>query len=119
MKMFVNEQNEIEVCITAGDMEGSIEIDNTPEGFLETFQPCKYLYVDGKIVQNPDYKPLPLSSDIRKIERLKYELQQSDYKVRKCMEYSLLGLELPYDINQIHEESQVLRDEINGLEQKH
>ena len=52
----------------------------------------------------------------RKIEALKRELSASDYKVIKCYEASLVGAEMPYDIEELHEGRQKIRDEINGLQ---
>ena len=49
----------------------------------------------------------------REIESMKQDLASSDYKIIKCMECYLLGKELPYDINALHEERQAKRDEIN------
>ena len=51
-----------------------------------------------------------------KIKELQSELNESDYKVIKCNEYKLAGLELPYDIEELHKQRQVLRDEINKLQ---
>lgn len=39
-----------------------------------------------------------------------------DYKIIKCMEYQILGMEMPYDINELNEERQAVRDQINTLE---
>lgn len=50
------------------------------------------------------------------IERLKSELQESDYKVIKCAEAICLNAELPYDMTALHNERQALRDKINELE---
>lgn len=50
------------------------------------------------------------------IERLKSELQESDYKVIKCAEAMAVGAELPYDAQSLHKERQALRDKINELE---
>ena len=50
------------------------------------------------------------------IERLKSELQESDYKVIKCAEAMAVGAELPYDAQELHKERQALRDKINELE---
>lgn len=50
------------------------------------------------------------------IERLKSELQDSDYKVIKCAEAMTIGAELPYDAQALHKERQALRDRINQLE---
>ena len=50
------------------------------------------------------------------IERLKSELQESDYKVIKCSEAMAVGAEMPYDVASLHKERQALRDKINELE---
>ena len=50
------------------------------------------------------------------IERLKSELQESDYKVIKCAEAMAIGAEMPYDMTELHKERQALRDKINELE---
>ena len=50
------------------------------------------------------------------IERLKSELQESDYKVIKCAEAICLNEELPYNMTALHNERQALRDKINELE---
>lgn len=51
-----------------------------------------------------------------KAQRLKEKLGVTDYQIIKCMEYSLAGLETPYDIATLHSQRQQLRDEINRLE---
>ena len=51
-----------------------------------------------------------------KIKELQSELNESDYKIIKCNEYELAGLELPYDIEELHKQRQALRDEINKLQ---
>ena len=50
------------------------------------------------------------------IERLKSELQESDYKVIKCVEAMCLNAEMPYNMTALHKERQALRDKINELE---
>ena len=52
------------------------------------------------------------------IERLKSELQESDYKVIKCAEALTIGAEMPYDVASLHKERQALRDKINELEKE-
>lgn len=56
---------------------------------------------------------IPKSAEI---ERLKSELQDSDYKVIKCAEAMTIGEELPYNMTELHKERQALRDKINELE---
>ena len=53
---------------------------------------------------------------LSEIERLKSELQESDYKVIKCAEAMTIGEEMPYDVASLHKERQALRDKINELE---
>lgn len=62
--------------------------------------------------------PGPSEEEIKanRIAVLKDLLAQDDYKIRKCAEYNLLGLEMPYDVNEIHERNEAWRAEINELE---
>lgn len=53
---------------------------------------------------------------LSEVERLKSELQESDYKVIKCAEAMAVGAEMPYDVVSLHKERQALRDKINELE---
>ena len=53
---------------------------------------------------------------LSEIERLKSELQESDYKVIKCAEAMAIGAEMPYNMTALHKERQALRDKINELE---
>lgn len=43
-------------------------------------------------------------------------LKQSDYKVIKCAEASLVKAEMPYDEAELHAERQAWRDRINEIE---
>lgn len=70
---------------------------------------------DAQIVDNEqvmDDNGLLLSE----IERLKSELQESDYKIIKCVEAMTIGAVMPYNITALHKERQALRDKINELE---
>ena len=65
--------------------------------------------------------PQPTAEELRdrrymEIERLKSELQESDYKVIKCAEAICLNAEMPYNMTALHKERQTLRDKINELE---
>ena len=63
--------------------------------------------------------PAPSEEQIKqqRITELKAQLNNTDYKIIKCSECSLAGVELPYDIAELHAQRQTLRDEINELEQ--
>ena len=65
--------------------------------------------------------PQPTAEELRdrrymEIERLKSELQDSDYKVIKCAEAMTIGAEMPYNAESLHTVRQALRDKINELE---
>ena len=50
------------------------------------------------------------------INDLKDRIAASDYKVIKTYEYTLIGEQTEYDIEEVHAERQALRDQINTLE---
>lgn len=52
----------------------------------------------------------------QQVADLKQALADSDYKVTKCYEASMMGQPLPYDIDTVHAERQAMRDKINELE---
>lgn len=52
------------------------------------------------------------------IQSLKDDLSASDYRIMKCYEASLIGEELPYDIDLLSADRQAKRDRINELEVK-
>ena len=39
-----------------------------------------------------------------------------DWKIIKCYEYALKGMELPYNIDELHAARQAVRDKINELQ---
>lgn len=51
------------------------------------------------------------------IPRLQEQLNNTDYKIIKCSECQLVGLEMPYDIKELHLTRQKLRDKINELQE--
>lgn len=71
-------------------------------------------YVAGHTPLKPE--PTPEEIKEKRIAELKGELSDTDYKIIKCIEYQLAGLDLPYDIAELHAQRQAIRDEINELE---
>ena len=51
----------------------------------------------------------------RKVESLQKKVAESDYQIRKCYEYSLVGKKMPYDIQAIHVDSEEIRIKIREL----
>lgn len=69
-----------------------------------------------KIVEIIVPEPTEREQMQERIVRLKQALTDSDYKVIKCAEAQMAGVELPYNIAELHAERQELRDMINELE---
>lgn len=53
-----------------------------------------------------------------RLRDLKQMLIDTDYKIIKCYEASLVGEPLPYDVNALVQERNAWRDEINKLEEE-
>lgn len=64
----------------------------------------------------PEPEPTPEEKKQMRIAELKAELAGTDYKIIKCSECSLAGIEFPYDVVALHAERQAIRNEINELE---
>ena len=59
----------------------------------------------------------------QKIRNLESDLSSTaseigDWKIAKCMEYQVNGLEMPYDLEQLHKKRQAVRDKINQLQEE-
>lgn len=76
------------------------EVADVPAGVV----PGLWAYRGGKFV------PASVASQVSVLKR---RLGETDYKIIKCSECSLLGTPMPYDVAALHKERQVIRDEIN------
>lgn len=58
MQILVNENNQIISYATVGGFENGIEIDDSivPQDFISYFKPARYLYKEGTIEVNNDFK---------------------------------------------------------------
>ena len=76
----------------------------------------------GTRVVEVDYTPSePTKEEIiasyqAEIEQHKAQIAESDYKVIKCAEAQMMGIEMPYNVTTLHDERQALRDKINQIE---
>lgn len=70
---------------------------------------------DEEIAENEERERV--ASIKNEINELKAQLESTDYKVIKCYEYGMVGLELPYDVDELHAERQNIRDMINQKEE--
>lgn len=85
---------------------------------------------DGSIYVEPEpYVPTPEEIELQKkqeeisnvenqLSAFKNQLTSTDYKIIKEYEYSLVNKESDYDMNDLHNKRQALRDQINTLEQE-
>jgi hypothetical protein len=61
-------------------------------------------------------KPNQKNIKLGRLEELKNFLKETDYKVIKCYEASLLNEEIPYNLQELLAQRKAWRDEINALE---
>jgi hypothetical protein len=54
----------------------------------------------------------------QQIKKLQTQIAATDYQIIKCYEYSLAGLELPYDIQELHNSREAIREQIRELEEQ-
>ncbi|MBQ2993704.1 MAG: hypothetical protein IJE21_07375 [Alistipes sp.] len=81
-----------------------------------------------KVIEVEDVAYEPTREEIiaekqAKIESFQSQIAESDYKIIKCAEAVAMwaknqGIELPYDVDELHKERQEIRDSINKLEQE-
>lgn len=62
--------------------------------------------------ENVEKELMQKNEELADLERI---LSESDYKIIKSYENSLIGKELEYDIEQLHIERQNMRDKINEV----
>lgn len=104
-----------------GKIVGGVEVSELPPyEDIKKQTSCKFENEKWVFDENKYQKILNTEAEEEKqakIKELQSELNESDYKIIKCNEYKLAGLELPYDIEELHKQRQVLRDEINKLQE--
>lgn len=84
------------------------DLENLPKELKKLIKPQI-----NKISSQKHYSSNPV---IKQIDNLKNKLSSTDYKIIKCYEYSLAGLDIPYDIISLHQEREELRNQIRELE---
>lgn len=88
------------------------QIRNADDGYM-----VKAIPYDAGETISYHYEVVPdLQAMRRRIEDLKATLADSDYQIIKCYEASLIGATLPYDVTELHNSRQEIRDEINRVE---
>lgn len=109
-----------------GDVPNSIEVESLPPYEYDSLKQQSCKLVDGNwVLDEEHYNQLVSEFEAKKTEQqkqmkivqLQQQLNDTDYKIIKCQEYSLAGLELPYNIEELHTQRQSVRDQINELQQ--
>ena len=113
MQIQIDENNRITGYATVGGFVDGVEVETIPEGFEEAFQPEKYRYENGEILEDPDFTP-PVDNTalLNQIEELKSGIAATDYKALKYME----GWLTEEEYAPVKAQRQALRDQINELE---
>ncbi len=92
-----------------------------PEGYVIDGEEIRAMTlqerIDAGLAEPPD-EPVLIDERLQRIYQLKAELAKTDYMVIKCYEYSLAGMDPPYDIAMLHADRQAVRDDINALEEQ-
>lgn len=122
-----NKETITEYDLTAGRLISAkiIREDAEPLGTVITTEkdgkPVEYkkiAWADEDYEEVQMYITNPVKTIAEKIVELKRHLSDTDYKVIKCVECQLLGLEMPYDVEVLHTERQAIRNKINQLEEE-
>lgn len=93
------------------------KVEQTPNAIYHGCKPLnltesQITEISERLGLNRPQEPIPQEQ----IKALKEKLASTDYQIIKCYEYSLAGLELPYDITFLHEEREAIREQIRELE---
>lgn len=118
MKYTVNLDSEgfiLSIAHTAND-DTYLDLNKINTKYLNAYQ-----IINGNAVLNNEKQAKLIEEEqqqnkLIRLAELHKQLDDTDYKIIKCSEYQLAGLELPYDIAQLHKQRQDIRDEINKYE---
>lgn len=110
-----NHETITEYDLTAGRLVPTtvIRADATPIDNV-----TKFAWADEDYEEVQMYVPKPVKTAAQQIAELKAQLSATDYQIIKCSECQLLGMEMPYDVAELHADRQAIRDQINALEQE-
>jgi len=99
--------------------ENQIEIE-VPEEYKDIFSKkfMFFKYIDNMLTyeNQTELNEKEKTSKNKTLFYLKTLLEQSDYKIIKCYEASLLEEEMPYNLQELLAQRKVWREQINALE---
>ena len=123
--LFINGLNDKDGLFTAQEVisEKGLKEIIVPSDFNGRYSDYNFVEQDGKIILTTLKAEIKAErqkqADIRRVGELKRLLADTDYKVIKCAEAQILGLDMPYDIENLQANRQAWREEINELEAKY
>lgn len=94
--------------------DGWYELSDDGSVYIEPVAPVQPEPTEEEIAEQA--RQQQISQLTVQINDLKAQIAASDYKIIKTYEYTLLGEQTEYDIEEVHAERQALRDQINSLE---
>lgn len=94
--------------------DGWYELSNDGSVYTEPVAPVQPELTEEELAEQE--RQQQISQLTAQINDRKDRIAASDYKVIKTYEYTLIGEQTEYDIEEVHAERQALRDQINTLE---
>ena len=96
------------------EASGWYELSNDGSVYVEPVAPVQPEPTEEELAEQA--RQQQISQLTAQIDGLKAQIAASDYKIIKTYEYTLLGEQTEYDIEEVHAERQTLRDQINTLQ---
>jgi hypothetical protein len=112
MKFNINYQDESGNYAPKVLVADGLQIINPTRAMYES---AGYHYVE-QVPSEPTEEEVAEMQRQARIKELHELLEGTDYKVIKNSECQMLGLPIPYDPQEVHDEKQAWRDELNALE---
>lgn len=94
--------------------DGWYELSNDGSVYIEPVAPVQPEPTPAELAEQQ--KQQQITQLAAQIDSLKAQIAASDYKIIKTYEYTLLGEQTEYDMEEVHADRQALRDQINILE---
>ena len=120
MQILINNDNEIISFAVVGGFEDGIEIDNIPDNFIVNFKPRYYLYNEGKIEVNKEYREE--TETFLPIETPDFNLSGTDEELRKMfasmqvqlVQANMMVMQLSQQNARLSQEMVVINQKLDG-----
>ena len=120
MQILLNDKNEITNYAIVGGFENGFEVDNIPDSFIANFKPRYYLYNEGKIEVNKEYKEETEISP--PIKTPNFNLPGTDEELRKMfanmqvqlVQANMMVMQLSQQNARLSQEMVVINQKLDG-----